>query len=306
MSVNLWLRGGLGNQLFQYAFGLFISRKFDLPLEIHTRLLPNTPDEYRGVGRWPQQIGDFGHSGKLHTGKFQLPGKTDLISKLHTSLGHLLDSHPVILAQLGYAGGQQDKDWDLLIEKLSKRQNIYLSGYFIEKRPALALRSTLVPQILGLDSGPLKPIPDKSRKQNSNVEFLAVHVRLGDNLTMQPELLQHYLEYFREAMNLANKMHGAQKIKLFSDQPDLALKLITSFVGENEIITAPKASPLATLRDMATCNGLIATPSTFAWWGAFLQTDQSRVFMGSPWSPKKDFDSSMIFPDSWTLVPKKF
>lgn len=304
LSVNLWLRGGLGNQLFQYSFGLLVSQQMNLPLEIYSRLLPCKPDLLNGSGRWPQQISEFAHSGTLRTGKCQPSGGTDLVSQAHTALGYLLDLFPKSMARGGFAGGQKEKNWNSILSNASQRKAIYLNGYFIQKFAPEILRPTLVAQILQHSNGYPSEGQAVTARGYSNNHQMAVHIRLGDNLGQKKGLFQTYLDFFKHAVERADLDLGKQNLLLFSDQPEVARELLYRAVGSREIAVAKETSAIHALREMARCNGLIATPSTFAWWGGFLQRDQSHVYMGSPWVKGSEFDQSKIYPDAWNLVSK--
>lgn len=302
MSVNLWLRGGLGNQLFQYSFGLLVSQQTNLPLEIYSRLLPCKPDLYKRAGRWPQQISEFAHSGTLHTGKCQPPSNTDLTSKAHTAFGYLLDLFPKSMAARGLVGGQQEKNWSSLLKDASQRKAIHLNGYFIQKFAPERLRPTLVAQILQDSNGPHIEGQAMSDRGYSNNDYLAVHIRLGDNVGQQKGLIQTHIDFYEHAVKRADFDLGRSNLLLFSDQPEVARDVLHRAVGSREIAISKEASAIHALREMASCNGLIATPSTFAWWGGFLQRNQSRIYMGSPWVKVGEFDPSRIYPEAWNLV----
>jgi hypothetical protein len=277
-----------------------VSLQTNLPLEIHTRLLPSEPDLYNGHGRWPQQLSDFAYSGNLHTSQSQPAGGTDLVSKAHTTLGVLLDNFPREMAQLGFVGGQLEKNWDSLIAKAARRRQIYLHGYFIQKFAPTKLRPTLLRQILGHDHGMTTQnysIPSAGLHE----DYMAVHVRLGDNTK---NLIDNYSDFFEHAVKRAETELGRQRLKLFSDQPEIARNLLSSSIGTRELQVSTAPNAILALREMSNCNGLIATPSTFAWWGGFLQQHQSHVYMGSPWVKASEFDQSTIYPDAWNIVSK--
>lgn len=306
MSVNLWLRGGLGNQLFQYSFGRFVSELLDMPLEIRTQLLPQEPDVYRSAGRWPQQIGDFAHRGTLHQEKGQPKNGTNLRSKAHTTLGFLLDHFPQQMARAGFFGGQIDKNWQDLLKKSYSNKSIYLNGYFIGRMAPLAQRDELLREIFTDRQG-----FSSTDKSNAGIEKtfrseLAVHIRLGDALVQQPRLIIDYPIFFETAFKQSLKNMGHQDIMLFSDQPDLAKKLIAKSVGKREVLVAGPGRPIDILREMSSCNGLVAAQSTFAWWGGFLQKEQTRIYMQGPWVSERSDSDRGIFPKSWNLVQSNF
>lgn len=304
MSVSLWLRGGLGNQLFQYAFGRQVSATTQKPLEIRTALLPSKPDLYRGSGRWPQQISDFQHSGTLRIERGQPEGATNFISKSHTSLGYFMDLFPQALAQAGFLGGQEEKDWGSLLRRASKRESIVLDGYFIDKTVPIAQREALVREIFTTAEQRPSQSPGGLKESRIPQPGLAVHVRLGDNLLQQPNLLTDYENFYEVAIRLATKEMGRLDIFVYSDQPDIAKRLISKVARGRNVVVATPASPIQTLRLMGSHIGLVAAPSTFSWWGGFLQGNQACVYMGSPWPNDRRAKGRRIYPDEWKLVQR--
>ncbi len=302
MSVTLWLRGGLGNQLFQYAFGRQVSAITQLPLEIRTALLPSKPDLYRRSGRWPQQISEFQHSGTLRIEGGQPEGATNMISKRHTSLGYLLDMFPQTLAQAGFLGGQEEKDWGSLLRRATRRESIVLDGYFIDRAVPTAQREGLRREIYTTPEERPSQSPSSLKESRISQPGLAVHVRLGDNLLQHPNLLTDYESFYAEAISLATKELGRLDIFVYSDQPDIAKRLISKVSRGRNVAVATPASPIQTLRAMGLHSGLVAAPSTFSWWGGFLQVNQGCVYMGSPWPNDRMPKGRAIYPDEWKLV----
>jgi hypothetical protein len=296
----VYLRGGLGNQLFQYAAGLYFSEASSSPLEIRTDLLPLRPDVFLGAGRWPCQLSGFQHSGYLRSAGFQPRTGTNFFSKALTIRRHLLGAIPGYWAKFGLFTDPADGDFDKFIECARGRESLVLDGYFQTTLFALPHRDRLRVEILGQESGADDTDLGKS---------IAVHIRLGDNLWQKPNLLDRYRDFYQRAVDQASERLGTRpSLAVFSDQEEL----ITEVLGEKNydwrLVKTNPESPVEALRLIAACGGLIAPASTFSWWGAFLQRKWDRVFIKTPWNISDlHFESRhRLIPAEWDRVSGDF
>lgn len=300
-GITVYLRGGLGNQLFQYAAGLYFAEASSSHLKIRADLLPQRPDVFLGAGRWPCQLTGFQHSGDLRSSGFQPPTGTNLFSKALTIRRQLLGANPDYWAKLGLITDPSHGDFEKFIEYARGRESLVLDGYFQTTRFALAHRERLRFEILGHEPGAGHTDLDDS---------VAVHIRLGDNLWQKPNLLDRYRDFYGRALDQASESLGSRpSLAVFSDQEEF----ITEILGEKKkyewrLVETNPESPVDALRLMASCGGLIAPASTFSWWGAFLQENWDRVFIKTPWTTSDpNFESRHhLIPAEWHRVRGDF
>lgn len=295
-DLIVFLRGGLGNQLFQYAAGLHLSKIFELPLIIRHDLLPAKPDVFLGAGRWPEQISTFHHSGTLISSENQPYKKTNLSSKWRTLRYELFGRDPMLSSKLGYLTDpvQDDFGFEELVANLPKNKNIILDGYFQTLFFALPRRDRIRKEIIG----------ENLENQIETRDATGIHIRLGDNLWQKPGLLQHYQDYYSRAVRKAISLHGKKsKFAVFSDQEDIASQIMRSIECDWQIVRTPPSHPLEALKLMSSCNGLVSSSSTLAWWAGFLQEDWSRVHVKHPWGRAND---SSLIPEQWNRISANF
>lgn len=295
-EIRVLLRGGLGNQLFQYAAGLHLSEIFEFPLILRHDLLPKKPDVFLGSGRWPEQISTFSHSGTLMSSKNQPFEKTNLSSKWRTLRYRLLGSDPLFFSRLGYLTDPVEYGigFPELVADLPKNKDIILDGYFQTLFFAIPQRDIIRKEILGqcLDS------------HIETGDAIGIHIRLGDNLWQKPGLLQHYKDYYLAAVRKAGTLHGkGPKFAVFSDQEDLASTIMMEIECDWTIVQTSPSNPIEALRLMSACNGLVASSSTLAWWAGFLQQDWSRVYVKHPWVHANE---SSFIPEQWNRISGNF
>jgi hypothetical protein len=128
---------------------------------------------------------------------------------------------------------------------------------------------------------------------------LVVHVRLGDykdapNLGVLSD--QYYKENIKEVMSKGK----CSRIWLFSDETNLAIKIIPSeYLSNVRVIDVVDNSASSTLEAMRLGKSYIIANSTFSWWAAFLKFDTSaEVICPNPWFKLAKAPRGLI-PDTW-------
>ncbi len=134
----------------------------------------------------------------------------------------------------------------------------------------------------------------------SEIEMpLVVHVRRGDyrgeeNIGILSD--HYYLANYQSLWNTGKY----QKIWLFSDEPDEAIKLFdSSLIPYVRVIDSQNLSSAQTLELMTFGKGYLIANSTFSWWGAYLsKTANAEVIAPMPWFKN--------LPEPRFLVPKNW
>jgi|TARA_B110000503_G_scaffold139823_1_gene229158 hypothetical protein len=271
-EVSVFLRGGLGNQLFQYSAGLKISRMTGKKLILRTDLLPIQEDKIGGISRWPNQISEFSHLGYIETRGNQPPGKTNNLGKFMQLMRMLGDHAPGLLQNCGVLanenrGGREPSSW----EKVS-----LINSYCSFKASALEDRDLLSEQILGVNN----PSSDYliTREQIMNVKPIVVHLRLGDYLGLQGTYGALSMKYLEQGLDVLSEKTRRAERWIFSDSPlEIPMDLLriirpSRLLGPSEI---PR--PIENLALMSSAAGLICSNSSFSWWGGFLMEDSKTV-----------------------------
>lgn len=277
--VEVWLQGGLGNQLFQYGFGYWLSVKQNRELHIREDLLPSSAQQYKGINLWPNEIRKIRHSAILRTSSSSEGNGSVLklrISGLESKLG---DRTGEILPYLGRFSSASHKDWQKLANQYQFRRVIHLKSYFQDYRPMLEIRKDITSQILENPNG--NPLDTGWRGQG----IVAVHIRLGDLRTLEKRIESRYISFYRRGLQLLKNFSATDEVALFSDEP-VAAELILRQAGYRGRIDSSgnQREPLAALINMSKCSGLLATPSSFAWWAGFLQSEPTGpVVFRAPW-----------------------
>lgn len=268
--VRVHLRGGLGNQLFQYGAGCALALRGNAQLLLDSSLLPLQPVNAGGVSQWPSQISEFRHLGQEvkaePTGQTGTRLRSSLL-QLDRKLGDLL---PVPMRKLGRFSNEERADFQNFDSLTSRR--IVLNSYCNSPLYFLDFSETIRNSICSLRQPSSEYLELTS--EAAETRPLAVHIRLGDYKNLSKIYGRVDPDYLVRAIDLQMQLSGEREIWLFSDEPSQAIELF----GETKykIVVPPlseKLTGLETILIMASCLGLVASNSTFSWWSAFLNTD---------------------------------
>lgn len=281
-KVTVYLRGGLGNQLFQYFTALEITKRFGGKIVLDTSLLPLWEFvDYRGISVFPFQLDSFDFTGEVSRGA--------LYKILPQSLSHFLYTR---FAQFerGFftlpALGNVRKNLlvnDAIVDLSTiepKFRELHLNSLCLSTHPKLEPDDR---DLLAL-SRPVYP-SEWFKSQAKLIESerpVAIHIRLGDHVRLGAGFDRPYLE---RAMGWLRDRGIASQIWIFSDEPDLASEILNGLPFEFRIMQPPVDSPpLESLVLMSMASTLVMAQSTFSYWAACLSSVSGKtVLLNNDW-----------------------
>ena len=301
-SVTIALTGGLGNQLFQIAAALSCAGSGTVQIlkqqgnprtnssgdpELFSFSLPENVRVIKGgYFKWlSSKIIGF----NLRTGFKPTKWELRLLPIIH-----FVSSTTLFLLT--------GRFWSIAVgdnlgfpSPLKLRRNTLLIGYF---------QTDQFIQQIGIDKfitskAALNSSVEKYRKLSELEMPLVVHVRLGDYRSEASIGIlsdKYYLANYQSLLSTGKY----QKIWLFSDEPDDAIKLFdSSLIPHVRVIDSQNLSSAQTLEIMTFGKGYLIANSTFSWWGAYLsKTANAEVIAPMPWFKN--------LPEPRYLVPKNW
>ncbi len=296
-SVRVLLRGGLGNQLFQYASGFAKASQLEASLVIDASQLPKSSESLGGVSLWPEQISEFHHGAhKIIHNERQSP-KPSRLAQLERVFG---DRAPKILAHFGRFANERNANVQLLTSMTHRK--IVINSYCDSPLYFSDQKDVIQRQVSSLVS-PSDAYHD-SLKRTSDASPLAIHVRLGDYKNLSSIYGATDPSYFERAISLSQRLDASREIWLFSDEPESALEILAPRVPGARI--APISGPmtgLETLNIMSKCSGLVASNSSFSWWAAYLMRKDLPVIFPRPFFMQRTLEEPKnLFENSWIQI----
>jgi glycosyltransferase involved in cell wall biosynthesis len=303
------LTGGLGNQLFQLAAALSMSRQKRVGMVSSfgsPRLNPTgQPDIYdydcselgfEVNGKSPSWLGRkvLGYVLRMGVSPRKLEKSTFIshpIEALASIFVSLYLHHPVTVL-IGKGVG-------FFVSEPRQKASM-LVGYFqsyrwVDYEPTLSKLRNLT-------------LKEPTQNFRNYAEFakekriLAVHIRLGDYKSESNFGLLSP-SYYEAAVEEINSGHHFDEIWAFSDEPELAQRnYLTHCNAQVKWIANNEFSSSETLQLMRLCNGFVISNSTFGWWGAKLAHGiNPPVIVPSKWF-KGMADPVDLIPEDWTKL----
>ncbi len=259
-AVVVRLQGGLGNQLFQYAFGRAMAIRSGVDLVLDTVAgFPRDPYR-RSYALAPLAV-------KCDTlpesRAFASPG-----GRLSVRLGRSL-AQLVPLGQRRYVYESDAACWDPAVSNLRIQRRTYFDGFWQHEEYFRDARDRLLEE-LSLRSPPADACRAVAERL-SQPESVAIHVRClrhvkagssdGPRLEIDPG-------YYDRAIALVTERIPDPKFFVFSDDPAWARQHISC--GRRCEYLAGGWADHEELWLMSRCRGFIIGNSTFSWWAAWL------------------------------------
>ena len=268
MSVTVQLRGGLGNQLFQYAAGFAASERLSTPLLLDRSLLPPATVSRNGISRWPEQISSFAHAGRF----IGEPGGTSFGRRaqryrfqLERSIG---DSR--FARTLGARVYARETREDAVRFAATTGDRLRINAYC--SAPAFFANQSDV--VAGQVRSIREPgdwfVAESDRLAEAGA--IALHVRWGDYLNLKHIYGEISPAYYRRALDLLERQFGdGRPVWLFSDDPGGASEFLSGAIAIDHVAESPEQStPLENLLLLSGASAVVGANSTFSWWAAFL------------------------------------
>jgi hypothetical protein len=247
--------GGLGNQMFQYAYAKALQQKgYQVKIDI---------TKFKKY--------------KLHGG-YQLDKfKIDL--ETSTPLSNFF-------SRLGFSRSTKEKSL-LFNEKLLKLpKNGYVKGYFQTEKYFKDIREVLLKQFVfknELSSSTLSYLKEITIENNA----CSLHIRRGDYISDKKANDVHGtcdLDYYKEAIKLIRGQFNDCRLFIFSDDISWVKKNLKT---KNATYIDHKVIPHEDMHLMSLCKHNITANSSFSWWGAWLNQHKEKTVI----SPKTWFVS---------------
>lgn len=300
--IVIRVKAGLGNQLFQYAFGRHLSIRNNADLCLDTswyyREKQSLVDPARqflldqfAINAQVTNVQDLKH---LHYSFNQ-----GLWNKISWQVMKLLGMNAVFLRVT-------ESHFHYDPQMLNLRGNLYLTGiwqseeYF--KDIASILRNELIPLDDALRSFAEEYL-DRIRNSYSYSEVVSVHVRRGDYVFTEQQGAQSLLsvDYYSKAMDCFPE---GTAFLFFSNSLEDINWCKQNFSRKNIFFSENKGT-ISDFILMSACDHNIISNSTFSWWAAWLNSNVAKKVISphpSKWLGRKyqDYNLNSLLPPAWT------
>lgn len=294
--VIVKLKGGLGNQMFQYAAAAGIKKRNEsifLDLSF-LKKYNQTTDNF--IAR-NFELDIFSNIGSLILTPFKskLFDGSSKISRRLKSLNIL--NHEILF--------QADNDHNL-IDLSSKSSIRYLDGYFQSQQYFNNVKESIIekfsfPELDQHNEGIKKQI---LASNNST----SIHIRRGDYVANSQIFKYHgvlSLDYYKNALNhLKNELCVEPELFVFSDDFEWVIENLDLSTTNLHLIEGnTEENSWKDMALMTFCKHHIIANSSFSWWGAWLSQRQGQTYAPHHWfAPHVEYNINHLIPDDWIII----
>ena len=287
--------GGLGNQMFQYAYGLYLAQRNQTELLLDTSSYASGPQHGYLLDRFSISSRRLNHH------------EQELIpTRYREDSGESSDAQGLGNILLGNFFGPQlrrhkESTFGFQRRHLRVRDNRYLVGYWQSEKFYPGLRDRLLQEFQPVS--PLSATSQQYAEQISTCSSVAIHVRRGDYVK-DPAAAAIYenlsANYYHRCVKEFQAYRPGTHVFIFSNdipwcRENLSFDAPTHFVDHNNGATAHEDMLL--MSKAACC---VIANSTFSWWAAWLNNrPQKTVFAPLHWFRPGTLRSDDILCESW-------
>lgn len=281
-------KGGLGNQMFQYAF-VEALRSQGREVACNLGFYRNNPNAM------PFVLNDIFYNVDLNEVDDRIFCEIDERWKKIKCCSEKMALFEKDLARRFF---WVEKGHCLFDENIFLTQNCTFVGYWQTEKYFLNIRERILQCFEFLVKE--KKLEKMSRNINLN-DFVSVHVRRGDFLQIETHNVCT-LTYYLNAIKYVKEMLDDVKFIFFSDDVEWIKQ---NFHEENMIIC--EAGMFDCYEDwydmylMTQCKGNIISNSSFSWWGAWLNKNQNKMVI-APKMWLKGIETPNIWCENWICL----
>lgn len=288
--ITVRIKGGLGNQLFQYAVGYALSKEINQELVFNPSFTSNmTPRGYK--------LSNLGVQYSNIVDDTDLPLKIHVLKNKYVNKAcRIVRGGEIYRYKNGIYFLEKNESFQAGILKLSSK-DIYLDGYFQSEKYFKRYRTELLRQIV-----------PSYEKESEYIEVLdqvkidcsvAIHVRRGD--FKKDNSSYHYLlgeKYYRNALDLIEEHVERPTFFWFSDDIDWVKKNFGEKDNYRFVSLHTSHADIDEMMLMKNCHHIITANSTFSWWAAWLNEYEDAIRI----CPAKQYGNKDMIPESWIKV----
>ncbi|CAM8436634.1 alpha-1,2-fucosyltransferase [Candidatus Methylopumilus universalis] len=280
--IFVHLRGGLGNQMFQFAAGYALARKVNGEVSIIlTSAMGDTQRKY--------ELNNFIDINSHYTCRRQLA------FEMFFRFISLLKIKKSFYEKNAFI-------YDPAFFDIGRNVNIF--GYFQSEKYFKFIRKDILNifKFKGASDPNYLEVVRKIQASNS----VSVHIRRGDYVLNKTANAFHgvlSIAYYKKALNHIKANVAKPKIFLFSDDPEWVRKNF-SFIGRFDLVDFNRGE--LSYRDMelmSLCKHNIIANSSFSWWGAWLNLNKDKIVIApKKWLRDESVPLNDIIPESWVSL----
>ncbi|HUP77830.1 MAG TPA: alpha-1,2-fucosyltransferase [Pirellula sp.] len=283
------IEGGLGNQLFQLAFGMQLSAIHGTELLLDFTSFANKPLHGLQLDRFAIEATEL----------------TERVSQIIPTRyqSHKPSNRLRSFLTIGQLRLVRERPFGFHQSYMKTPDGCYLVGYWQSERFFMGVREEVKRQFR--PRAPLSYQSECLREKMLNCSSIAVHLRRGDYLNQSADsaILNLERDYYLHSVGDRLAERSGAKVFVFSNEINWCRRNLdfgcpTHFVEHNNAMAGYEDLWLMTAADC-----VVMANSTFSWWGAYLnERPNAKIYSPSHWFKLNTLNDQDLACEGWTLV----
>ncbi|PWB67739.1 MAG: alpha-1,2-fucosyltransferase [Holophagae bacterium] len=307
--VIVRLKGGLGNQMFQYAAARALATARGVRLGLDLAAFKADQKRRFELDRFPISAAIASARAIFRLTTRPQTRSQRILCRAARALTKVAGAPPHreldLLKPLGVARRVHSEphfQFDPHFQELPG--HVYLDGYWQSERYFSAIADELRRE-LTVGAAAQAEVRDLEAAIRS-AESVGVHVRRGDYVTEERTAAYHGTcgaDYYRAAAELVRDVAEQPHFFVFSDDPEWVRTNLAFLRPSTTIGQADRTRPHDDMRLLSLCRHTIIANSSFSWWGAWLNDHPGkRVVAPARWFTDPSIDTSDLIPPRWARI----
>jgi hypothetical protein len=290
-TITVNIIGGLGNQMFQYAFGYAVSKENNANIKL----------EISGFNAYDHRY--------YALDLFNVENNSEFKSKYAFLLNKINSKHKSILSKASskllrrllrftkfYYQEREEFVFDQGVFNL--KTNTFFYGYWQNEKYFKKYRKEL------LKIFKLKNIHSQTKDYQQRIiesESASLHIRRGDFINSAHDTCS--IEYYKKAVMEILKTNKRAHFFIFSDDIHWVKNNLNFIDNKTLVILESDIPDHEEIYLMSQCKYNIIANSSFSWWGAWLNLNSDKkVIAPKKWIKSSTLNTSDLIPTSWVRL----
>lgn len=288
--ITAIIRGGLGNQLFQYAAAYSLARRLNQELMLDITFFPK--QTLRGYKLDKLQLDSHLISVGENDDMFTKVYKNKYVNGVIRRSG--LKTLPIARGRylIDKAGSFTPEYFDIQAE------NILLNGYFQSEEYFINFRDAILRQFQPVYKRDAEYLETEMMINNTN--SVAIHVRRGDFVNKDGSAFHYILgiNYYLNAIAYLRDIIDRPVFFIFSDDINWVKNYFPKDISVHFVSLSSKNADIDEMMLMKTCKHMISANSTFSWWASWMNVNENAIHI----APQKQYGNEKMIPEKWILL----
>ncbi len=279
--IIIKIKGGLGNQLFQYAVGRALALHHRLPLKLDLTIFKTYKLHRYLLDQFAIQA-DIATEDEI----IKLKGRNNVLFSALRKAG--------LVKRKSYLKEKRSSYFDASV---FKNDDVYLDGYWQNELYFSDIREELLRDLTSISSmSELGVVYMEGIKKSNSV---SLHVRRGNYLNLKNFNVLD-INYYMKAVEYMRKNVEKPTFYIFSDD----LEWCKNSLGflDNCIFVDSTKTEIDDLKLMSFCKHNIIANSSFSWWGAWLNQNCKKTVIAPKGWLLNDPGSSKVILSDWVKM----